>query len=141
MVRRPRRNLTAGKQLRGNPGRITIKELLSRFWVHAEQDYRTETDGRVKELEQFRLAFRPSKELYANTPAADFGPRARKALVPFLLRDADAYCFSPTEAVEEWRRQAFDRRATPLSQGNAPGTNRKDKPKWLPGEQLFSRVQ
>jgi integrase len=54
--------------------------------------------------------------------------------MPFLLRDAQAYCFCPVEAVEEWRRQAFQNRSTPLSCGNSPGTNRKDKPMWTPGE-------
>ena len=44
------------------------------------QSYRAVTDGRVKELEQFRLAFRPLKDLYAETRAADFGPRALKAV-------------------------------------------------------------
>ena len=72
--------LAAGWRLPVEPDTITIKEILSRFWVHAAQYYRTVTDGRVKELEQFRLAFRPFKELYAETRAADFGPRALKTL-------------------------------------------------------------
>ena len=33
-----------------------------------------------KELEQFRLALRPLNDLYANTPAAEFGPRALKTV-------------------------------------------------------------
>ena len=248
--------------------------MLSRFWVHAKQYYRTLTDGRVKELEQFRLALAPLRELYADTLAAQFGPRAlksvrqrmidagwsrpyinkqinrirhvfkwavadelipgsilealkalpglrkgrgdayepkpvkpvaieqvnavepfvsrqvwamiqlqlltgarageltrlrpgdidrssdvwvyrlaehktawhgrdrrvfigpkaQKVLAPFLLRDPKEYCFSPAEAMEEWRQQAFQNRATPLSCGNTPGSNRKDRPKWTPGE-------
>ena len=72
--------LAAGRQLPADPDTITIKELIARFWIHAEQYYRTVTDGRVKELEQFRLALRPLKELYADTRATDFGPRALKAL-------------------------------------------------------------
>jgi len=72
--------LTAGKQLPGNPEHITIKELVARFYVHARQYYRTVTDGRVKEIEQFRLAFRPLRELYDLTPAAEFGPRALKTV-------------------------------------------------------------
>jgi len=57
-----------------------VKELLARFWTHAGQYYRTLTDGRCKELEQFRLALRPMKELYGNTPATEFGPRALKTV-------------------------------------------------------------
>jgi len=72
--------LAAGRQLSAEPATITIKEVLGRFWVHAEQYYRTETDGRVKELEQFTMALRPLRELYAGTPAADFGPRALKTV-------------------------------------------------------------
>jgi len=266
--------LAAGQQLPGDPEHITVGEVLSRFWVHARQYYRHKTDGRVKELEQFRLALRPLKELYGHARAADFGPRALKAvrqkmidigwcrpyinkqvnrirhvfnwavgdelvsgsvlhalqavrglrkgraeapepkavkpapiemveaiepfvsrqvwaiiqlqlltgarageltrlrpcdidrsgdvwvyqpddhktahkdiertifigpqaqavLAPFLLRDPQSYCFSPAEAMEEWRQQAFKNRTTPLSCGNVPGSNRKDAPKWTPGE-------
>ena len=72
--------LAAGRQLPACPRVITVKELLARFWVHAEQYYRTLTDGRSKELEQFRLALRPMKELYGERQAADFGPRALQAV-------------------------------------------------------------
>ena len=72
--------LAAGKQLPADPNVIAVKEVLSRFWIHARDYYRTLTDGRVKELEQFRLAVRPLKELYGESRAADFGPRALKAV-------------------------------------------------------------
>jgi len=72
--------LAAGRQLPADPQLITVKELLARFWVHAEHYYRTLTDGRSKELEQFRVALRPIKELYAETQAADFGPLALQAV-------------------------------------------------------------
>jgi len=72
--------IASGRQLHTDPEHITIRELIARFWIYAEQYYRTVTDGRVKELEQFRLAMRPLKELYADTRAIDFGPRALKGL-------------------------------------------------------------
>ena len=72
--------LAAGKQLPVDPNVITVKEVLSRFWTHARDYYRTLTDGRVKELEQFRLVVRPLMELYGESRAADFGPRALKAV-------------------------------------------------------------
>ena len=72
--------MASGRQLPGDPEQITIKELIARFWLHAEQYYRTLTDGRVKELEQFRLALRPVKDLYGSTPVTDFGPRALKTV-------------------------------------------------------------
>ena len=77
--------LASGKQLPGDPDAITIKELIARFWMHAEQYYRTASDGRIKELEQFCLALRPLKELYSNTLATDFGPRALKAVQQHLV--------------------------------------------------------
>ncbi len=72
--------LAAGRQLPADQDGITVKELLARFWVHAEGYYRHETDGRVKELEQFTLALRPLKEMYEFSRAIDFGPRALKAV-------------------------------------------------------------
>jgi len=273
--------MAAGRQLPADPNTITVKELLARFWAHAEQYYRTLTDGRSKELEQFRLALRPMKEFYGNTPATEFGPRALKtvrqkmiemgwcrsytnkqvnrirhvfkwavsdevipssvlhalqaveglkrgrsdapdleavkpvpmamvdaiqpfvsrqvwamvqlqlftaarageiarirpldidrgdekvlpgkgawicrldehktawhgherkiyigpraqqALTPFLLRDPNAYCFSPTEAEAERREHLHDVRTTPLSCGNVPGSNRRKAPKRSAGE-------
>jgi len=72
--------LAAGRQLPADPQLITVKELLARFWAHAEHYYRTLTNGRSKELEQFRVALRPIKELYAETQAADFGPLALQAV-------------------------------------------------------------
>ncbi len=259
--------MAAGRQLPAEPDGIAIRELLARFWTHAEGYYRTVTDGRCKELEQFRLAFRPLKDLYAETMATAFGPRALKAirqkmidagwcrpyvnkqlnrirhlfkwavaeelvpaavlhglqavaglkrgrsdapdpepvkpvsmdlvnpiqpfvakqvwaiiqlqlytaarageicqmrpcdidrdrpiwvykmrqhktahhgferkiyigprgqevLAPFLLRDPQAYCFSPAEAEADRLRRRHERRVTPLSCGNVPGSNRKDR--------------
>ncbi len=63
-----------------------------------------------------------------------FGPRAQEVLRPFLLRPADAYCFSPAEAMAEWRQRNFIHRKTPPHQGNTAGTNVKEKPSRTPGE-------
>jgi integrase len=62
------------------------------------------------------------------------GPRGQEILRPFLLRQPEAYCFSPQEAMSEWRQKTFVNRKTPLLQGNSPGTNIKDTPKRQPGE-------
>jgi integrase len=62
------------------------------------------------------------------------GPRAQDLLRPFLLRPAEAYCFSPAEAMAQWRQENFINRKTPLHQGNAVGTNVKDKPRRQAGE-------
>ena len=63
-----------------------------------------------------------------------FGPRAQEVLQPFLFRPADAYCFSPAEAMAEWRQENFTNRKTSSYQGNTIGTNVKEKPRRQPGE-------
>ncbi|MBN1125967.1 MAG: tyrosine-type recombinase/integrase, partial [Sedimentisphaerales bacterium] len=56
------------------------------------------------------------------------GPRAQLILRPFLLRPADAFCFSPAEAEAERRVVLHDNRKTPLKYGNVPGSNCKQEP-------------
>jgi integrase len=60
------------------------------------------------------------------------GPKAQEILAPYLLRAADAYCFSPAESVRQQQKAAHAARKTPLSCGNRPGTNRKRRPKRKP---------
>ena len=62
------------------------------------------------------------------------GPRGQEFLGPFLLRPADAYCFSPGEAEAERLANLHARRRTPLSCGNRPGTNRRSEPRQKAGE-------
>jgi len=50
-----------------------------------------------------------------------------------LLRDKTAYCFVPAESEKKRRALRHERRSTPLSCGNRPGTNRKRRPKRKPG--------
>ena len=69
-----------GKRLPVKPDAVTIVELISRFWAHAEQYYR-HPDGRpTGTAVNFRTALRLLKELYGSTLATDFGPLALKAL-------------------------------------------------------------
>jgi integrase len=62
------------------------------------------------------------------------GAKGQQILLPYLLRAADAYCFSPQEAEGKRRAAQHDSRRTPLSCGNRPGTNRKTKPRRTAGE-------
>jgi integrase len=60
---------------------------------------------------------------------------AREAIIDYLNRDPQAFCFSPSEATA-WRHAvAASKRKTPLNQGNRPGTNRKESPQRSPGAQ------
>lgn len=56
---------------------------------------------------------------------------ARQAIEPFLDRSPEDYCFSPRDSMDWFRSQ--QKRVTPLSCGNRPGTNRKAEPKKQPG--------
>lgn len=59
------------------------------------------------------------------------GPRAQSILLPYLLRDAEAYCFSPRESRQKQFEAMRDKRKTPVqpSQEN----RRKRKPERTPG--------
>ena len=60
------------------------------------------------------------------------GPKAQEVILPYLLRDAAAYCFSPAESMQEMRDARHSTRRTPLHYGNRPGTNRKARPQRAP---------
>lgn len=57
------------------------------------------------------------------------GPRGQAILTPYLLRAADAHCFSPADSDRKRREAMSERRKTPLSCGNRRGTNRRAEPK------------
>ena len=64
------------------------------------------------------------------------GPRAQRVIRQFLSRKLTACLFSPAEAEAERLECRHAARATPLSCGNRPGTNRKRKPIRKPGERF-----
>jgi integrase len=64
---------------------VTINQVLLGFWKHAEVHYRR-SDGRPgSELDNYRQALRPLRRLYGDTEAAQFGPRALKALRQHMI--------------------------------------------------------
>src|SRR4051794_35078208 len=50
---------------------LSVNELLLAFWRHAESYYRRADGTPTGELDNLRLALRPLKSLYGNTPARD----------------------------------------------------------------------
>lgn len=66
------------------------------------------------------------------------GPKGQKLLRPYLLRNCQAYCFSPKESEKQRLAKLHDDRVTPLHYGNRPGTNRKESPQIQPGESFTS---
>jgi integrase len=57
------------------------------------------------------------------------GPKAQGILSSWLVGDALAYVFSPRRSMELVRAARSKARKTPIGRGNAPGTNRKRRPK------------
>ena len=62
------------------------------------------------------------------------GPKAQAVLRPFMLRPAEAHCFSPAEAEAERRIEMHKNRKTYLSCGNVPGSNCKENPRRTKGD-------
>jgi integrase len=62
------------------------------------------------------------------------GAKGQGILLPYLLRDADAYCFSPQEAEDKRRAAKHEARKVPMSCGNRLCTNRKATPRRAAGK-------
>ncbi len=62
------------------------------------------------------------------------GPRGQEILLRYLVRDAEAFCFSPRDSEAKRRADAAASRKTPLSCGNVAGSNKKRRPKKQPGD-------
>ncbi len=62
------------------------------------------------------------------------GPKAQDVLRKYLLRPAELFCFSPKESEARRRFLEHQARTTPMSCGNAPGTNRQSRPKRTAGD-------
>ena len=71
--------VAAGRALPVDPEHITIKEVIARFWLYAEKYYVWPDARPTSEIDNFKAAFRPLKQLYAATKACEFGPLATAA--------------------------------------------------------------
>ncbi len=72
--------LANGRQLQVPQDQIIVKEVIARYWLYAQRYYRG-PDGRVsRELLNIRDALRPLEALYGESPAAQFGARALRAV-------------------------------------------------------------
>jgi len=59
---------------------LTVTELIAAFKVHAEKYYRHLDGTPTGEVQNFRMALRPLRELYGRTQAHEFGPLALDAV-------------------------------------------------------------
>lgn len=74
--------------------------------------------------------YRPTK--FKNEWREDFeekeiclGPRAQEVIRPYLFRDTQEFLFTPAESDAEHRKRRHEKRKTPLTYGNRPGTNNR----------------
>jgi hypothetical protein len=56
------------------PTGLTMAELLLAYLDHAEKHYRTPDGKHTSEIYEVRVVIRALRELYADTPVAEFGP-------------------------------------------------------------------
>jgi integrase len=64
---------------RNDVDELLVVEVLDAYWAFA-QGYYVKNGEPTNELDAMRLVIRDTRDLYGRTPAADFGPRALKAV-------------------------------------------------------------
>jgi integrase len=64
---------------------FTVGELIVAFWQYAE-GYYTKDGTPTKELQCFRDSLRPLRDLYATTPASEFGPKSLQAVRGHMIQ-------------------------------------------------------
>lgn len=85
-----------------------------RVWIYRPEQHKTVHRGHGREIR--------------------IGPRGQAVLAPFLKTNLTAHVFSPGDAEAERRAEMHRRRKTPPNAGNVPGSNRRRKPRWRPGD-------
>lgn len=83
-------------------------------WIYRPESHKTEHHGKSRTIL--------------------IGPKGQGILLRYLARDASTFCFRPVDSEKKRRAAAHDARATPLSCGNRPGSNRTRRPKRSAGE-------
>lgn len=76
------------------------------IWIYVPPSHKTEHHGHSRRI--------------------SIGPKAQAVLGRYLLRDRQAYCFTPSEAFEQHCQRRHEHRSTPINQGNTP---KKRKPR------------
>jgi integrase len=102
--------MRSGEVVRMRTGDIDTTGAL---WVYRPRKHKTQHHGHVREI--------------------FIGPRARSILEPLIKPNLEAFIFSPADAEAERRARLHADRATPLSCGNKPGSNRRRRPAHTPG--------
>jgi integrase len=87
------------------PNVITVNEVLLAYLVHAQQHYRTDDGSASDEIRHLKTVSRYVRELYGNTPAIQFGPKALKAVRERFI--GERWCRKVVNARVERVRRIF----------------------------------
>ena len=87
-------------------------DMTGEVWIYRPESHKTEHHGRERII--------------------CIGPKAQDVLRSYLLRPEECYCFSPKDSERKRLAGRHEKRKTPLSCGNRPGSNRKRRPKRRP---------
>jgi integrase len=96
--------LAAGRQLPQQGGYLTVNEIMVAYMGHAKKYYRKPDGQPTRQLELVRLAFRPLKQLYGRTLAADFGPLALKAVRQRMINQGTMCRLTINEHISKIKR-------------------------------------
>jgi integrase len=83
-------------------------------WLYRPESHKTQHHGRE------RVIF--------------IGARGQEILLRYLARHHEAFCFRPCDSMAKHLADRAATRTTPASCGNVPGSNRRKKPRTVPGE-------
>lgn len=78
--------LASGSRRAPSAAPISVVELAARFLEHATTYYRKPDGTQTSEVDNFKQAIRPLRDLYGRTLAADFGPLTLKVVRADMLR-------------------------------------------------------
>jgi len=106
------------------PGEVCIMrardiDMSGDVWVYRPHQHKTQYRGR-------------QRTVY-------LGRRAQDAIRPYLRNNIQGYLFSPIQSEQERREALHANRKTPLSCGNAPGTNRRETPRKSPSDRYTTQ--
>ena len=73
------------RQVLTNSSDLTVVELIAHFWKHAQSYYRRLDGTPTSEIDNYRQALRPLKNLYGRTPANAFGPKSLKVVRQHMI--------------------------------------------------------
>ena len=69
---------------------VRIADIIAAFWEHAQRHYVKPDGTPTGEADNYRLALRPVKRLFAALPAVEFGPRALEVVRDEMVRAGGA---------------------------------------------------